>query len=311
MKIGFIKKASAIALSLIMLGSVSNPAYAHHRLDDAMNLKDAELQTAVTNKPMLAEYLRFQVEVGVTEFWESLDLEEMDKYFINEDGSVYFRNSGEKTAEEIAKKKAFEEKFKDYINRIEVYCDKSGLKFNKNFTDGKGNFLAGSSNGDGQGTNSLSVSNCVKGDVLLLNDGGVQIWGAIMHAGIYDGTSSDLCIYSASPNAAANNNNVGVRWERLSDWRKNDQAWTLYVENTSSSQKSYAFDYVTYYATPGEAYDWKASKSSTSKWYCSKIPWFAYKESPTGIDSDSDGGKWCWPIDIYNSTKTGLRNYYS
>ena len=82
MKIGFIKKASAIALSLIMLGSVSNPAYAHHRLDDAMNLKDAELQTAVTNKPMLAEYLRFQVEVGVTEFWESLDLEEMDKYFI-------------------------------------------------------------------------------------------------------------------------------------------------------------------------------------------------------------------------------------
>lgn len=310
MKHGFLKKASAIALSLLMLGSVAGTSHASSKLDKIGDLKDVALEQPVQFKTQFAEFAAFEKAVNLKEFWNSVIPEDMEKYFINSDGSVNFRTAGEKTADEIAKKEAFEKSLKDCVARVESYCSKNGIKFNTEITDGKGGLLVGSSNGDGQGTNSLSVSGLVKGDVLLLNDGGVQLWGAIMHAGIYDGTSSDLCIYSASPNAGGNNNNVGVRWERVSDWRKNDQAWTLSVKGTSTAQRKAAFDYVKSYATLGESYTWYCTKNSTNDWYCSKIPWFGYKKSGTNIDIDYDGGYWVWPIDIYNSSKTNLINYY-
>lgn len=310
MKHRWLKRVTAVALSLLMISSVSGTAHAGRRVDFGKGADGEIMEQPMEYKAMLGQFAAFEKATKLKEFWNSVDPVEAADYYINADYSVDFKTSGTKTPEQIAKKEAFEQNLKDCVSRVETYCEKNNVKFNKNVTDGKGGLLVGSSNGDGQGTNSLSVSGLVKGDVLLLNDGGVQIWGAIMHAGIYDGTSSDLCIYSASPNAGGNNNNVGVRWERVSDWRKNDQAWTLTVKGTSTSQRKAAFDYVRKYATIGESYEWSCGKNSTDKWYCSKIPWYAYKKSGTNIDIDGDGGYWVWPIDIYNSTKTNLVTYY-
>lgn len=258
-------------------------------------------------KKFLDEFRKIDQATGRVEFWRNMNPEELEKYYINDDLSIDFKDSTNQRPIDIQKKENFEQNFKQYVSNIKDYCEKEGQVFDTDITDGEGGLGVGGITGDGNGTNSLSVSSCVKGDVLLLNNDEVHIYGAILHGGIYDGSSTDLCIYSASKNGSP----TGVRWERVSDWRKNDQAWTLYVKGTSNKQRANAFDYVHNVAGYGESYDWNASKSSTDSWYCSKIPWYAYKNSGTNIDIDSDGGLWCYPIDIYNSNNTVLINYFS
>ena len=48
-----------------------------------------------------------------------------------------------------------------------------------------------------------------------------------------------------------------------------------------------------------------SSKTNTSKWYCSKLVWRAYKEA-LNIDIDSDGGTYVFPDDILESPLTNV-----
>lgn len=312
----------AMTMGMVVMGSFAPPQVFAASKSNAQNqkiaaeksqqkAKKAKEDDTIPNQPTrpkesLGEFKALDNATGRKKFWNSIDPSQLSKYYINDDLSVDFKNASNKTASDIAEKEKFEAKLKQYVSKVEKYCEKKDMKFNDNISDDKGGIIVGGITGDGNGTNKLSVSNLVKGDIVLLNDGGTQIYGAIMHAGIYDGSSVDLCIYSASPNGSP----TGVRWERVSDWRKNDQAWTMKVKGTTKQQRATAYNYVRKYATYGEKYDWSASKSSTNKWYCSKIPWYAYKKSSVNIDIDADGGYWCYPVDIYNSSKTQLIKYY-
>ncbi|MFC4767624.1 hypothetical protein [Effusibacillus consociatus] len=44
----------------------------------------------------------------------------------------------------------------------------------------------------------------------------------------------------------------------------------------------------------GEPYDWNSAKYDSSKWYCSKLPWFGYYYVG-GIEIDSNWGYWVTP----------------
>lgn len=319
----FFKKALIVTMSVVMLSSVSVTQvcareHSYGRQNDRNQRRHQQQERSgdyipeqpTEQKVSMNEFKQMDNATGRTQFWNSVDATALEEYYINEDLSVEFKNKNNKSSSDVAEKQKFEKNLKQYVSKVEDYCEKEGMEFNDMIVDGKGGLNVGSLSGNGNGTNTLSVSSLVKGDIILLNDGGTQIYGAIMHAGIYDGTKVDLCIYSASPNATSTCKTTGVRWERVSDWRKNDQAWTMNVKGTTKKQRETAFNYVRKYATVGEKYDWSASKSSTSKWYCSKIPWYAYKNSSVKIDIDYDGGYWCYPIDIYNSSKTNLIKYY-
>jgi hypothetical protein len=261
-------------------------------------------------KVLKNEFLETDKKIGITNFWNSINVEEVEKYYINEDMSVSYKEGvtfateEEKTLSD-AKKENFEKELKGITSKVDAFNAQNGVQ-EVDHTDGNGGLKVGGLTGDGNGTNSLSVSGLVKGDILLLDDGTTHIYGAIMHAGMYDGSSTDMCIYSASPNDAT----PGVGWESVSDWRKNDIAWTVYVSGTTTTQRKDAWNTVTDQATWGEPYVWNSSKSNVDEWYCSKIPWYGYKNGSAGIDIDYDGGYWCLPVDIYNDNNTVIKKTF-
>lgn len=277
--------------------------------DDLASQEIVDVTDYIPNQPseekvLLKEFQKMDEMTGRLEFFNSLDGEELYRYYINNDLTVSFKEDvtfsslKEKALSEM-QKQAFENKLKEYVSKLNSFNGESSLEVG-NYTDGNGGLAIGSYTGDGTGTNSLSVSGLVKGDILLLEDDGEpQIQGAIMHAGIYDGSGVDICIYSAGPDG-------GVRWESVSDWRKNDMAWTMYVKGTTTTTRKAAYDTARAEAQWGEPYVWNSSKSNVDEWYCSKIPWYGYKNSSAKIDIDFDGGYWCMPIDIYNSGNTVL-----
>lgn len=276
--------------------------------------KDTEdvYEDYVPNQPEIEKdygMVEIHAKLGVGDFWNNIDGEEVSQYYINDDLSVSFKDNtklSSKKEQQIkdSKRKNFEKQLKEYVSKIESYNNKESKvkKSSKNskYTDGKGGLKIGSYPGDGTGSNSLTVSGLVKGDILLLEDDGQpQIQGAIMHAGIYDGSNMDMCIYSST-------DGVGVRWECVSDWRKNDCAWTLCVKNTTTSQRTAAWDKMKSECQYREPYKWNSSKSNVDEWYCSKQPWYGYKNSSVNKDIDFDGGYWVLPIDIYNDSDVQL-----
>jgi len=55
----------------------------------------------------------------------------------------------------------------------------------------------------------------------------------------------------------------------------------------------------------GELYLWYTSKTDYSKWYCTKLPYVAFRGN-AGIDIDADGGYWVFPDDIVSDSQTYL-----
>lgn len=78
------------------------------------------------------------------------------------------------------------------------------------------------------------------------------------------------------------------------------QRYALWYPNMTSSQRSQIANYMK--NQKGEAYQLWSSKNNSSKWYCSKLQWKAYKYV-LGIDIDRNGGSRVYPNDIKYSNK--------
>ncbi|UHA75607.1 hypothetical protein [Paenibacillus sp. 481] len=228
-------------------------------------------------------------------YLDSLDPELVKKLYIHEDGTVTSRDNN--VDESFVKE--FEQKLKAYTSKIAQHNKQLGIISDGLETDGSGN-ISISSGGGGKGRNSITTDGLVKGDIMLLNDPGTSLQGNIDHAGMYDGTKDDNCIYTAQPGE-------GVKWERVSHWRGHDEAWGLEVTGVTTSTKANAFDQARSAARLGETYYWYAGKGDHNSWYCSKIPWHGY--SALGTEIDTNGGYWVTPDDLYMSHRTGTIKY--
>lgn len=234
---------------------------------------------------------------GRIEFWNSVNPKDLKYYYFHNDGSVSLREGSAVTPEEeeIAKKKVkdFEEKWKKYNKKIDAVNKSQGLTIKAFEADANGNIGIGDSTGSGSYSNYFSYDGLWKGMVFLGDNPGTNAWGWVRHAGIYDGTTDDSCIWTASGPGQ------GVKWEKRSDWAKEfNNIYAMDVKNTTSSQNASAFDTAKSLST-GDPYDWQASKGDNDAWYCSKVPFRGYQDV-TGIDIDFDWGYWVWPVDIYN-----------
>jgi len=113
-------------------------------------------------------------------------------------------------------------------------------------------------------------------------------YGYFRHAGMF--VSSNNSFISAMPNK-------GVEWESIYWWETNYGDVILsWVPNATYDQVANATTSAV--AHLGEPYDWQSSKTDTTKWYCSKIPWFQYNKWAS-IDIDFDGGYWVTPDNIW------------
>lgn len=206
----------------------------------------------------------------------------------------------------------FPQKFKSFIMRIDKYNKKNGYNNSFNVKDilDSNNIYQNSSipmgGGNGDGKNGLDPDYLLTGDIVLVNNPGVHIQGPIQHAGMMDKRLykdyNSGCYISAQPK-------LGVIYETTNDYRnKYDEAFVCEVNYLTDYQAIAAVDRVTPYL--GKPYYWYAPKTSTDKWYCSKVPWYGYYYG-TKKDIDADGGYWCLPVDILNDNDVSLLFYFS
>lgn len=147
--------------------------------------------------------------------------------------------------------------------------------------------------GNGDGKNSLSFGAFDSGDMV------VALGTAFGHAGCFDkakySTRDSLCVWSANKTPVS-----AVQLERPRKYNSYDYAYGIWVP----AKYTYGSSVVNYCAAQkGEPYNINSSKSNTSEWYCSKLPWKGWQVR-TGLDIDADGGYWVWPVDLVNSTHT-------
>jgi len=156
--------------------------------------------------------------------------------------------------------------------------------------------------GTSGGTNSLSFASLTTGDVVVVLDP-TSLTG---HAGMFDKSrySSILSYAVLSANVAPVN---GVQIEKCAKYRLYDRAYGLRVPQGYTRRvavRDWALRQL------GKPYSVAASKTDLSSFYCSKLPWAAYRYV-TGVDLDADGGIWVWPVDLLNSRNTSLVGYWS
>lgn len=149
-------------------------------------------------------------------------------------------------------------------------------------------------------SHSISWSNWSYGDIILGNgpssgSSSTVPYGYYRHGATYDS------YYGNFISAAPSN---GVRRESKNFWSTNYKSVAGYwVPSSSSSQR---FNVVSYLRQQmGEPYQWNSSKTNYAEWYCTKLPYVAYKGN-AAIDIDGDGGYWVFPDDIANDDQTRL-----
>ncbi|MBP2071566.1 YiiX/YebB-like N1pC/P60 family cysteine hydrolase [Thermoanaerobacterium butyriciformans] len=153
--------------------------------------------------------------------------------------------------------------------------------------------------------NSISFDKFTIGDIIVATSQGFHVQGAIRHAAIFDsrryhGSIDDKCLLTAEPDQ-------GVIYETIRFYRENfSEAWGLTVPKATIEERVKAVDEVSKFV--GKPYSWRADKNDDENWYCSKVPWAAYKKS-SGIDIDGNGGFWVLPIDIFISKETEVFEY--
>ncbi len=147
----------------------------------------------------------------------------------------------------------------------------------------------------GDGSNSLSFTSFDDGDIIVA----IQSL-SVGHAGIwddrYDRGVSSRCVWSAVKSSPG-----CVLREAPIKYRTYDRAYGLWVPSVASWRRASARSYAA--AQAGEKYDMSSSKSSQSRWYCSKLVWAGYKYR-ANVDLDANGGYWVAPVDLYNDTQT-------
>lgn len=150
----------------------------------------------------------------------------------------------------------------------------------------------------GDGTNTISFSAFDTGDIIVVlgtTFGHAGCWSDALYSAAR-GLSS-YCIWSANVTPVN-----GVQLEQPIKYRAYDRAYGLWVP----SKASYGATVIGYCAQQkGEPYNILSSKTDQSRWYCSKLPWVAWKLK-AGVDLDADGGYWVWPVDLVNDGQTSL-----
>lgn len=147
----------------------------------------------------------------------------------------------------------------------------------------------------GDGHNAISFGSFDDGDIIVgLGD---SVTG---HAGEWDdyyyhGSAYDNAVWSALKSTNS------VLREDAVHFRSYDRAYGLWVPSVSASTRVTTRNYCRGQA--GEPYDITSSKSNTAEWYCSKLPWAAYKYRAY-VDLDANGGYYVWPADLLNDPST-------
>lgn len=152
--------------------------------------------------------------------------------------------------------------------------------------------------GIGDGSNTISFTSFDDGDMIVVlgtPTGHAGCWSDALY-----NTAAGLrsyCVWSANTKPAN-----GVQREQPLQYRAYDRAYGLWVP----TKASYGRAVIGYCAAQaGEPYDILSSKTNYARWYCSKLPWVAWKVK-TGLDLDGDGGYWIWPVDLVNDDQTAV-----
>lgn len=285
----------------------------NERLKDP-KFKDKLEEVKAEKKDLIAEQNKVNKELGISEFWNSFSPDEAKDYYIHDDGSVTLRDidklklDSSSLITKQAEVKGFEKKFKAYINGLNQYNKKNGVAGTVLATDGKGNIAIGDSNGgSGPYTTVVTITSCMKGDVMTGNDTSrVSYQGVVEHAGIYDGTGSwsDYCILSTDGPGKT------TGFDHVSGWAKEYNsiyAWNVWATSAAEASNAYqgAFN-----DSWGDPYAWNTPLFTTDAWYCSKIPYWGY-DYYEAVDIDGDGGYWCLPQDIQISLNTTQRAHWT
>jgi cell wall-associated NlpC family hydrolase len=156
--------------------------------------------------------------------------------------------------------------------------------------------------GTSGGTNAISFASLTTGDIIVVLDP-TSLTG---HAGLFDRTrySSILSYAVLSANVSPFN---GVQIEKCVKYRLYERAYGLRVPQEYAHRvavRDFALRQL------GKPYSVLASKTDLSSFYCSKLPWAAYRYV-AGVDLDADGGIWVWPVDLLNSRYTSIVGYWS
>lgn len=152
--------------------------------------------------------------------------------------------------------------------------------------------------GTGDGSNTLSFTSFDDGDMIVVlgtPTGHAGCWSDALYS-----TAAGLrsyCVWSANTKPVN-----GVQREQPLQYRAYDRAFGLWVP----TKASYGRAVITHCAAQaGEPYDILSAKTNYSRWYCSKLPWVAWKVK-AGVDLDADGGYWVWPEDLINDGQTAV-----
>ncbi len=150
----------------------------------------------------------------------------------------------------------------------------------------------------GDGVNQISFTAFDTGDIIVVlgtTFGHAGCWSDELYSalrGVYS-----YCIWSANVTPVS-----GVQLEQPVKYRAYDRAYGLWVPSKAASGPAV----VSYCSLQrGEPYNIVSSKTDYSRWYCSKLPWVAWKLK-AGVDLDADGGYWVWPVDLVNDSQTSV-----
>ncbi|MDY0340600.1 MAG: hypothetical protein RBS17_05260 [Coriobacteriia bacterium] len=150
----------------------------------------------------------------------------------------------------------------------------------------------------GDGVNRLSFTSFDTGDIIVVlgtTFGHAGCWSDELYSstrGVYS-----YCIWSANTKPAN-----GVQLEQPVKYRAYDRAYGLWVPSRPTSGQG-VIGYCS--LQRGEPYNIASSKTDYRRWYCSKLPWVAWKLK-AGVDLDADGGYWVWPVDLVNDAQTSI-----
>lgn len=91
-----------------------------------------------------------------------------------------------------------------------------------------------------------------------------------------------------------------VYTRQMSEWWSSPDDMYL-LKYTGSITQSQRIAISRFWASKTGEWYYFSGLDSNSGWYCSKLMWRGYNDI-LGINIDSDGGYWCFPRDIYNSS---------
>lgn len=294
--------------SMAFAKTTDNSAKVQLSTDDKIyqeKIKDPTVQKRMKQaQASKTDYNRFQQidkEIGYTAFWSSVDMDKLKNYdsLKNKAGIAAATNTEDAN---------FVKSVDEYISKIDKLNKKNGIKTDVIERNAKGEMAIGSLTGSSPNNFStpINVSAAVIGDVFLGSYPGIHEQGEIEHAGIYDGTITDQCLWSTDGPGQYSG------WDRISHWKTYyNEVWDMNIWPTSTSDATAAFNKAQKDSI-GKPYDINANLTSSANFYCSKIPWWGYKYTGDGYDLRRPNFlPAVTPTLIYNCVWSEQRNYWS